>query len=215
VKNHHNGSLNPLAHFRKEITVETVLQGPMIADPLQLFDCCPFTDGAAAIVIACEEKAKKMVEKPVYIMGAGQGSGAPLYRQKDITVHEARLASVKQAYNMAGIEPKDVDVVELHDCFTIAEIVAAENLGLFEFGTAGEAVEKGETGLKGRLPINPSGGLKAKGHPIGATGAAQAYEIVKQLRGECGGRQVEGAKIGLTDTLGGDATTVCNIVYGI
>jgi acetyl-CoA C-acetyltransferase/acetyl-CoA acyltransferase len=217
VKNHKNGAKNPLAQFQREITMDTVLKGPMIAEPLQLFDCCPFTDGASAIVIASEEKAKKMVEKPVYILGVGHGSGAPLYRQKDFTLVESRVASAKTAYAMAGIEPKDVDVAEVHDCFTIAEIVATECLGFFDFGAASEAVEKGETQIGGRIPINPSGGLKAKGHPIGATGAAQAYEIVKQLRGEFveRGTQVEGAKIGLTDTLGGDSATVCNIIYGI
>lgn len=217
VKNHKNGAKNPLAQFRNEITVEEVLDGPMIAEPLQLLDCCPFTDGAAAIVITTEEKAKKMVKKPVYIRGVGQGSGAPLYRQKDFTLIESRVAAAKTAYAMAGIEPKDVDVVEIHDCFTIAEIVASECLGLFDFGTASEAVEKGETRIGGRIPINPSGGLKSKGHPIGATGAAQSYEIVKQLRGEFveRGTQVEGAKIGLTDTLGGDSATLVNIIYGI
>jgi len=217
VKNHKNGAKNPLAQFRKEITVEEVLSGPMIAEPLQLLDCCPFTDGAAAIVITTEEKAKKMVEKPVYILGVGQGSGAPVYRQKDFTLIESRVASVKTAYAMAGVEPKDVDVVEIHDCFTIAEIVASECLGFYDFGAASEAVERGETQIGGRIPINPSGGLKSKGHPIGATGAAQAYEIVKQLRGEFveRGTQVEGAKIGLTDTLGGDSGVICNMLFGI
>ena len=215
VKNHYHGTMNPLAQFQNEITVEKVLKGFMVCEPLQLLDCCPFTDGAAAIVIASEEKAKKMVEKPVYILGVGQGSGAPLFRQKDITVHEARIAAAKQAYEMAGVGPKDIDFAEVHDCFTIAEIVLMENLGFYDFGTASEAVKRGETKLGGKLPLNPSGGLKAKGHPIGATGAAQAYEIVKQLRGECGARQVEGAKVGLLDTLGGDATTVVDIIYGI
>jgi len=215
VKNHKNGVHNPLAQFRKEISIETVLKSAFIADPLQLFDCCPFSDGAAAMVLTTEEIAKKLVEKPVYITGIGQASNGPLFRQKDITRIRAREASAKQAYAMAGITPKDIDVCELHDCFTIAEIVASEGLGFFDFGTASEAVEKGETSMGGRIPINPSGGLKAKGHPIGATGAAQGYEIVKQLRGECGERQVEGAKIGITDTLGGDGSTIVNIIYSI
>jgi len=116
---------------------------------------------------------------------------------------------------MAGLTPADIDVCELHDCFTIAEIVASEGLGFFEPGKGSEAIERGETAIGGRIAINPSGGLKAKGHPIGATGAAQGYEIVKQLRGECGGRQVEGAKTGITDTLGGDLATIVNIIYGI
>lgn len=215
VKNHQNGAKNPLAQFRKEITMETVLNSAMIADPLQLFDCCPFSDGAAALVLAPEEKAKKLVEKPVYILGVGQGSAGSLFRQKDLTRMAAREQAASQAYAMAGLTPRDINVCELHDCFTIAEIVATECLGFFEFGKGSEAVEKGETKIGGKVPINPSGGLKAKGHPIGATGAAQAYEIVKQLRGECGERQVEGAKIGMTDTLGGDLATVVNIIYGI
>jgi len=215
VKNHKNGVHNPLAQFRKEITIDTVLKSAFIADPLQLFDCCPFSDGAAAMVLTTEEIAKKLVEKPVYITGVGQASNGALFRQKDITRIKAREASAKQAYTMAGITPKDIDVCELHDCFTIAEIVASEGLGFFDFGTASEAVEKGETSMSGRIPINPSGGLKSKGHPIGATGAAQGYEIVKQLRGECGERQVQGAKIGITDTLGGDGSTVVNIIYSI
>jgi acetyl-CoA C-acetyltransferase len=212
VKNHHNGTLNPLAHFRKEITVDTVLQGPMIADPLQLFDCCPFSDGAAALVIADASKFKNKVAKPIYVAGAGQATAGPLYRQKDLTRMAAREASIKHAYAESGIGPKDVDVCELHDCFTIAEIVASEALGFFEFGKGAEGADRGDTTLKGRIPINPSGGLKAKGHPIGATGAAQVYEIVKQLRGECGERQVEGASVGVVDTLGGDFSTVCNLV---
>ena len=212
VKNHHNGTMNPLAHFRKEITVETVLEGPMIADPLQLYDCCPFSDGAAALVIGTAEKFREHVSKPIYVPGVGQGSAGAVYAHRDITRVRAREASIKEAYRQAGIGPDDVDVCELHDCFTIAEILAIEGLGFFEFGQGASAVDRGDTALDGSIPINPSGGLKAKGHPIGATGAAQTYEIVKQLRGEAGERQVEGAKIGVVDTLGGDFSTVCNLV---
>ncbi|OAT81222.1 thiolase domain-containing protein [Desulfotomaculum copahuensis] len=215
VKNHKHGAKNPLAQFQKEISLETVLKSPMVADPLQLFDCCPFTDGAAAIVVASADIIGKLTDKPVYILGVGQGSNGSLGRQKDITRIKAREAAAGQAYKMAGLRPSDIDLVELHDCFTIAEIVASEGMGFFEFGTGGKAVEKGETAIGGRLPINPSGGLKAKGHPIGATGAAQAYEIVKQLRGECGERQVDGARIGMSDTLGGDLATVVDIIYGV
>ncbi len=215
VKNHKNGAKNPLAQFQKEITVETVLNSFMVADPLQLFDCCPFSDGAAALVLTTEEKARKMVQKPVYVLGIGQGSAGSLCRQKDYTVMQSRVASARQAYEMAGVGPGDIDVCELHDCFTIAEIVASECLGFFEFGKGSEALETGETAIGGKIPINPSGGLKAKGHPIGATGAAQAYEIVKQLRGECGDRQVDGARIGMTDTLGGDASTIVNLILGV
>ena len=212
VKNHHNGTMNPLAHFRKEITVETVLEGPMIADPLQLYDCCPFSDGAAALVIGAAEKFSDQVTKPIYVAGVGQGSAGAVYAHRDISRVKTRETSIEEAYRQAGIGPADVDVCELHDCFTIAEILAIEGLGFFEFGQGAAAVDRGDTALDGKIPINPSGGLKAKGHPIGATGAAQTYEIVKQLRGECGERQVQGAKIGVVDTLGGDFSTVCNLV---
>lgn len=213
VKNHKHGALNPLAQFQKEITVETVLKSAMVTDPLQLFDCCPFSDGAAAMVLTTEEIAKKCVTRPVYIAGVGQGSNGSVIQQKDITRIKAREAASKQAYAMAGITPQDIDIVELHDCFTIAEIIALEGLGFYEFGKGSESVIRGETTLGGRLPVNPSGGLKSKGHPIGATGIAQGYEIVKQLRGECGKRQVDGAKTGLSDTLGGDLATNVVIIY--
>jgi acetyl-CoA C-acetyltransferase/acetyl-CoA acyltransferase len=212
VKNHRHGAMNPKAHFQKEIDVDTVLNGIMVADPLQLFDCCPFSDGAAAVVIGDAEKAKDLVEKPVYIAGTGQASAGPLYVQKDLTRVMAREASVKQAYEQAGLGPDDIDVVELHDCFTIAEILAVESMGFYEFGTSYDAATKGETTYGGKVVVNPSGGLKSKGHPIGATGASQVTEIVEQLRGECGERQVQGAKVGLVDTLGGDFGTVCNII---
>lgn len=212
VKSHKNALSNPLAHFRKEITKEDVLNSMMVSDPLQLYDCCPFSDGAAAVVIASTNRAKGLIRKPISIAGIGQSSAGPLHFQGDITRMRQREISVKEAYTMAGIGPEDVDVCELHDCFTIAEIVATECLGFFEFGKGWEAAMEGLTEIEGSKPINPSGGLKAKGHPIGATGAAQVYEIVKQLRGECNERQVEGARVGLTDTLGGDLGTVVNLV---
>ena len=212
VKNHFHGSMNPKAHFQKNITAEAVLSGMMVADPLQLLDCCPFSDGAAAIVIAEAEKAADLVKNPIFIAGMGQASAGPLYRQQDLTRVRAREASVKQAYNQAGVGPGDIDVVELHDCFTIAEILALEGLGFYDFGQGHESAAKRETTFKGRVVVNPSGGLKAKGHPIGATGAAQVVEIVEQLRQESGSRQVDGARVGLVDTLGGDFGTVCNLV---
>jgi acetyl-CoA C-acetyltransferase/acetyl-CoA acyltransferase len=215
VKNHKNGVHNPKAQFRKEITMNDVLNSAMICDPLQLYDCCPFTDGAAALVLTTEELAKKQTSNPVYILGAGQGSMGALHHQRDYTVMKARVSSAQQAYKMAGLTPQDMDVCELHDCFTMAEIIATECLGFFDFGKGGQAVEDGKTSIGGLIPINPSGGLKAKGHPIGATGAAQVYEIVNQLRGECGERQVDGAKVGITDTMGGDAGTVVNIILGV
>jgi acetyl-CoA C-acetyltransferase/acetyl-CoA acyltransferase len=213
VKNHYHGSMNPKAHFQKEIDIDTVLGGMMVADPLQLFDCCPFSDGAAAVVVADAKKAQDLIKNPVYIAGMGQASNGPLYLQKDLSRVRAREASISQAYKEAGIGPADLDVIELHDCFTIAEILALESFGVYDFGTAYDAATKGETKLNGsKVVVNPSGGLKAKGHPIGATGAAQVTEIVEQLRGESGPRQVEGARIGLVDTLGGDLGTICNII---
>jgi acetyl-CoA C-acetyltransferase len=212
VKNHYHGSMNPKAHFQKVITIETVLEGMMVADPLQLFDCCPFSDGAAAVVVAEAEKAKALVKKPIYIAGMGQASAGPLYLQQDLTRVRARETAVTQAYKESGLGPDNIDVVELHDCFTIAEILALESFGFYDFGHAYDAATKQETYLGGKVVINPSGGLKAKGHPIGATGAAQVTEIVEQLREESGPRQVDGARVGLVDTLGGDFGTVCNII---
>lgn len=215
VKNHYHGAMNPKAHFQKEIDVQTVLGSMMVADPLQLFDCCPFSDGAAAVVIAEANKARELVDKPVFIAGMGQASCGPLYLQKDITRVRAREEAIRQAYSQAGIGPGDVDVAELHDCFTIAEIMAIEGFGFYESGKGYDAASRGETRLGGKVVVNPSGGLKAKGHPIGATGAAQVTEIVEQLREESGARQVEGARVGLVDTLGGDLGTVCNIILTI
>ena len=214
VQSHYYGAKNPNAQFQKEITVEKVLSGMMVTSPLQLLDCCPFTDGGAAVVLACEEIAKKMTDKPVYIAGSGQASSGHLASQYKHLPHlRAREVSVKQAYSQAGIGPEDVDICELHDCFSIASIIAAESLGFAERGTAGEMWQKGQFEIDGKTPINISGGLKSKGHPIGATGVSQVYEIAKQLRGGLvdQGRQVEGAKVGLVDTLGGDGIIV-NIV---
>ncbi len=212
AQSHHYGMFNPKAQFHKEINVDDVLNGFMVCSPLQLLDCCPFSDGAAAVVLVSEEKAKKITDKPVYITGIGQTSSGSLSSQKDYLPRlRAREISAKQAYEMAKIDPEDIDVCELHDCFSIASIIAAESLGFFEYGKAGEAWEKGETKIGGKIPINVSGGLKAKGHPIGATGASQVTEIFQQIRGECGERQVEGAEIGLTDTLGGDGI-ICTLI---
>ena len=215
VKNHYYGSKNPKAHFQKEITVNDVLNGIMIADPLQLLDCCPFSDGASAVLITTQEKAKKLTNKPIYIAGMGQASAGGLYIQQDITKAMARKTASKQAYLEAGIKPTDIDVCELHDCFTIAEIIAIEALGFFKAGKGYDAATKKDTYIGGKVAINTSGGLKAKGHPIGATGAAQVTEILEQLRGEADKRQVEGAKIGLVDTMGGDFGTVCNIILTV
>jgi acetyl-CoA C-acetyltransferase/acetyl-CoA acyltransferase len=211
------GALNPKGQFfgkNADITMEKILSSFVVATPLTLHDCCPFSDGASAVILASEELAKKLVKKPVIIAGVGQSSSGMLSGQEEFLPRiRARELSVQQAYKMAGIKPSDVDVCELHDCFSIASLIAAESLGFFEYGTSGAAWEKGEAGIGGKVAINPSGGLKSKGHPIGATGAGQVYEVTKQLRGEAIPElQVEGAKIGLTDTLGGDGGTLVNIV---
>ncbi len=214
VKNHKHGALNPKAQFQKEITLETVLGSPRVADPLKLYDCCPFTDGGAALVLASEDVARRS-RRPIWVLASAAASDWMLLGDKrDLSRVPATERAAAAAYRQAGKRPEDVDVVELHDCFTIAEIVATEGLGLFEPGTGGLAAEKGWTSLGGKVPVNPSGGLKAKGHPIGATGAAQICEIVTQLRAEAGPRQVDGARIGLTHTLGGNTATVLVSLFG-
>lgn len=212
-KAHKHGCINPKAQFfGKQVTMQMIYDSAMVASPLQVYDCCPISDGAAAVVVASMDIAKKLTDKPVQIMGVGQGSSGAVCTQKDITRIPARELSAKRAYKMAGLTPSDIDVCELHDCFTIAEIVASEGLGFFEPGDGYKAVLRGDTDIGGKIPINPSGGIKAKGHPVGATGAAQVYEIAKQLREECGARQVEGAKIGMTDTMGGSFASIANLI---
>jgi len=208
VKNHRHGALNPKAQFQKEITLEQVMTSAKVADPLKLYDCCPFTDGGSAVVLVSEEIARRR-RRPVWVLASAAASDFMLLGDKrDLSRVPATERAAAAAYRQAGRGPEDVDVVELHDCFTIAEIVATEGLGLFEPGAGGIAAEKGWTSLGGKVPVNPSGGLKAKGHPIGATGAAQVAEIATQLRGEAGPRQVEGARTGLVHTLGGNTATV-------
>lgn len=211
VQSHEYGLKNPNAQFQKAITKEDVLKGAMVSTPIQLYDACPFTDGSAALVLASEEAAKKLVAKPIYFAGIGQASSGKLSSQNQFLPRiKARELASGQAYKMAGLKPKDMDLCELHDCFSIAALIAAEGLGFFDYGTAGEAWERGETRIGGKIPINVSGGLKAKGHPIGATGVSQVCEVTRQLRGDMvdQGRQVEGARHGITDTLGGDGVVV-------
>ena len=214
VKNHRHGALNPKAQFRKEITLDTVLKSAYVADPLKLFDCCPFTDGGAAIILASEEIARAH-RRAIWVLGTQAASDAMfMHDKRDLSRVMATERAAQGAYRQAGKSPGDVDVAEVHDCFTIAEILATEGLGFFEPGTGGLAAEKGWTSLGGKIPVNPSGGLKAKGHPIGATGAAQISEIVTQLRGEAGPRQVDGASTGLVHTLGGNTATVMVSLFG-
>ena len=208
VKNHHNGSLNPNAHFQFEVSLEKVMNSSFVADPLRLFHCSPVSDGAACVVLASEEKAKELSDDPIWIIGSGQASGAiGIYDRDDICTIDSTVNAGKSAYKMAGITPKDIDFAEVHDCFTIAEIINIEDLGFFKKGEGGKAVEEGITSLDGELPINPSGGLKAKGHPVGATGVAQVVEAVTQLRGKAGKRQIKDAEIGLTHNIGGSGGT--------
>jgi acetyl-CoA C-acetyltransferase len=208
VKNHHHGALNPLAQFQTEITVADVDRSPMVADPLHVLDCSPITDGAAALVLTPTEMAGRLAETPIKIIGSAQASDTlALHDRRDITTLEATVCAARSAFSQAGAEPRHVDVAEVHDCFTIAEILAIEDLGFVEKGRGGIAVEEGLTALDGALPVNTSGGLKACGHPVGATGIKQAYEIALQLRGEAGRRQVEDAEIGLTHNVGGSGGT--------
>jgi acetyl-CoA C-acetyltransferase len=212
-KAHKWGSINPKAQFYgKVVTMDKIYESVMVASPLQVYDCCPISDGAAAVVVASMDVARKLTDKPVQIIGVGQGSSGAVCSQKNITRIPAREMSAQRAYKMAGLKPSDIDVCELHDCFTIAEIVASEGLGFFEPGDGYKAVMRGDTDIKGKIPINISGGIKAKGHPVGATGVAQVYEIVNQLRAVCGARQVEGAKTGITDTMGGSFASIAHII---
>lgn len=205
VKNHRAGALNPYAHYQKEMSLAEVLGSRPIAEPLTLLQCCPATDGAAALVIASAEAARGAARGQVRIAASVLKSGAyrnsfrdPLSSDDDLT---ARAAGA--AYQMAGLGPRDVDVAEVHDAFTIGEIVAYENLGLCDRGEGGRLVEEGATALGGRLPVNPSGGRLSLGHPLGATGAAQVVELTWQLQGRCEGRQVPGARVALAHVVGG------------
>ena len=191
VKNHHNGTLDPYAHFRYEVTTEQVVNAAPVCDPLGLLDCCPQTDGAAAVILTTPERAAEFTDRPVHVAGFGVATDHPYLHEKSGYVGlPATVAASRRAYEMAGIAPADIDVAEVHDCFTITEILDIEDLGFVEKGKGGIASIEGETALDGRIPVNPSGGLLAKGHPIGATGIAQLTECWWQLRGDADERQV-------------------------
>jgi len=214
VKNHHNGSLNPKAHMQKEVTLEKALSSRFIAWPLKLYDCSLITDGASCLIITKPEIAKKYTDLPIHIIGSGQASDSiGMYERESLTSLTAAKISAKQAYEMAGVKPEGIDVAEVHDCFTIAEIIAYEDLGLCKPGEGGRLMERGETKLDGRLPVNTSGGLKSKGHPVGATGTAQAYEIYLQLTEQADRRQVKDAKIGLAHNVGGSGATAAVHIF--
>ncbi|MBS3057001.1 MAG: thiolase domain-containing protein [Candidatus Diapherotrites archaeon] len=208
VKNHKNAVNNPYAQFRKEISLEQVMNSGYVASPLKLLDCSPITDGAAAIILCESEKARQFCENPVEIIASAQASDSlALSGRAVLTELKATLAAAKGAYMQAGITADMIDFAEVHDCFTIAEILAIEDLGFVHKGSGGKATEDGETAIDGRIPINTSGGLKAKGHPVGATGIAQSIEAYYQLRGRAKERQLKEAEIGLTHNVGGSGAT--------
>jgi len=214
VKNHYNGALNAKAHLQKQITLETALESRMIAEPLKLYDCSLISDGASCAILARPEIARKYAETPVYITGSGHGSDTlALHERESLTSLRAAKNAAKEAYTMAGIEPTDVNVAEVHDCFTIAELIAYEDLGFCKPGEGGMFIEEGIPRLDGRLPVNTSGGLKSKGHPVGATGTAQLYEVYLQLTGQAEKRQVADCEVGLTHNVGGSGASCLVHIY--
>lgn len=217
VKNHNNGALNPKAHLRKKITVDDVMKSAVVASPLKLFDCCPFSDGASSVILCSEKFAKEHGGDYVEVIGSGRGgSPAALQGREHITTIPSTRTAADAAYEMAGITPADVDFAEVHDCFTIAEVVDTEDLGFFEKGQGIQAVREDRTSLNSDISINPSGGLKSKGHPIGATGVGQVVEVFEQLTGRAGEREVKDAKIGLTHNFGATgASCAVHIFQGV
>ena len=214
VKNHKHGSMNPLAQFQNEITIQEVLDSKMVSDPLKILDCSPLTDGAAAVVLAPLDIAKKYTDTPIEIVASAQASDTiTLHNRDSITGVKAARIAAQAAYKQAGVSPSQIKVAEVHDCFTIAELMAIEDLGFFPKGKGGEASLNGETQIGAKIPINTSGGLKAAGHPVGATGIKQAVEIAWQLQGEAGKRQVSGADIGLSHNVGGSGATAVVHIY--
>ncbi len=214
VKNHRNAVHNPKAQFRREISLEDVMKSQYVAEPLKLLDCAPVSDGAAAVVLASEEIARKITDTPVYIDACCQASDyLAIHSRKSVLTMGAVVKAARDAYRLARVEPKDIQVAEVHDSFTIAEILAYEDLGFAEKGKGGELIREGVTEIGGKIPVNTSGGLKACGHAVGATGVRQAVEIVAQLRGEAGKRQVDAEK-GLTLNIGGTGATAVVTIFG-
>ncbi len=206
VKNHENALENPNAHLKKRITVEDVMRSPVVASPLKLFDACPFSDGAAAAILVSEDFLRRKlgsISEQVRIRASGRAGGTgALHQRPDMTSLRAAVLAGREAFAQSNLGPRDIDFAEVHDCFTIAELVAEEDLGFFKRGEAAKMSAQGATKLKGEIPINPSGGLKAKGHPVGATGVGQVVEVFEQLRGKAGGRQVRDARVALTHNVG-------------
>ncbi|MGD0497668.1 MAG: thiolase domain-containing protein [Bryobacteraceae bacterium] len=215
VKNHANGALNPDAHMRKVITMEQALNGRPVAEPLTVYDCSLISDGAAAVILAPLERAADFTRKPVRVLGAAQASDdVALDRKADITTFPAVRRAAEEAYRTAGVEAKDIQFAELHDCFTIAEIVATEDLGFAPRGEGGPYAFAGTTARTGARPINTSGGLKSKGHPVGATGVAQICDLTLQIRGEAGAWQIARHSLGLAQNLGGSGATCVVSILG-
>ncbi|MFI5396302.1 MAG: acetyl-CoA acetyltransferase [Candidatus Binatia bacterium] len=217
VKNHYNGARNPKAHLRMEVTEDKVLKAPIIAWPFGLFDCCPTTDGAAAAVICRADLAKRFRSDYVLVKGFGLAvtSGRPYFDPTfDYLGFRSTQMAAQQAYKMAGISPSDVSFAEVHDCFTWTEITNTEDLGFCPKGQGGALAAEGRTSLSGDIPINPSGGLKSFGHPIGASGVRMIYECVKQLQGQGGERQVKNARLGLAHNVGGPGAVSCVVILG-
>lgn len=214
VKNHANAMKNKFAQFHKNLTIEEVMKSKVVSDPLKLLDCSPISDGAAAIVLAPLERARKFNDTPIKILASTQASDTLRLAERDsLSGIKATTIAADKAYRQAKVTPKDIDIAEVHDCFTIAEIMAMEDLGFYKKGKAGKAILDGETALGSKLSVNTSGGLKGCGHPVGATGVKQAVEVVWQLRGDAGERQVKGANIGLTHNVGGSGATSVVHIY--
>jgi acetyl-CoA C-acetyltransferase len=214
VKNHHHGVTNPKAQLRQEITVEQALHAPLVADPFGLYDCTPQSDGAAALVLASEEAVDRYTDRPVWIRGVGLGLDRVMHAHKrDMTTFPATVKAAKAAYAMAGLGPGDIDVAEVHDCFTAVELIDYEDLGFCDRFAGRTLIEARDTYVGGRLPVNPSGGLKSKGHPPGATGVAQCVELVEQLRGEAC-NQVDGARVALAHNIGGPTAVSAVTILG-
>lgn len=218
VKNHLNGSKNPNAQFRSVITIDQVLKSTLVADPLRLLDCSPVSDGAAAVILCSMDIAKKFTDTPIRVKASAQASDTiALHNRSSLTTLNSVVKAAEKAYKISNLKPENIDFAEVHDCFSIAEIVVTEDLGFFEKGCGGSSVEEGLTSLEtGKIPINTSGGLKSKGHPVGATGIAQIIELYEQLQGKAGSRQVKDAHIGMAQNMGGSgASCVIHILEAI
>lgn len=216
LKNHANGAHNPLAHFQRPISRDQYYASPPVADPLRLYDCCPVSDGAAAVLVARDDLARRYTDTPVRIEASALATDTlALQDRRSLTSLESTRRAVKGALQSWGRELTSLQMFEVHDCFTIAELLALEDLGLVARGEAGKLTQEGETARDGRRPVNPSGGLKAKGHPLGATGLAQAHEVFEQLRGRCGPRQVPGVETALAHNVGGSGGTCTVHIFSV